>query len=375
MEDNKEKIDKKILVTGASSGIGRSVAFYFLNKGYQVALVGQDTASMKEMCTKNHFKNAVIFALDLVKDIQVFDLKSSVVEVFQTIDVIVNCAGVNIDGDVEKTFPQELDYSMDINVRANFIIIKNLSKFLKKGASIINISCLYGHRPMCGMISGCMSKAGLEALTRYAAAELAAQGVRVNAIAACPVETNIMRLLRVSENEINLYREKMAKYIPMGRIAKPDDIVKVVDFLASPRSKRITGQVIRVDGGRGLTSSGYVHYKGCRNMNSRFEPDGVTMNSWFDDIKKKFVAEKPEDIPTDPEKLSKFIDEKLAISNFSTRDSDAHISINANYKIVDNNDDNLKDKFLDKEQQRQFDENVNIKSSQANRFSKDSYGY
>lgn len=324
-EEN-EFLNKTVLVTGASSGIGRSVAFYFLNKGASVALVGQDVQSMREMCTKNKFKNAVIFCLDLVKDIQVFDLKSSLVEQLKTLDIVVNCAGVNIDGDIEKTYPQELDYSVDVNVRANFIIIKNISKFLNKDASIINISCLYGHRPMCGMISGCMSKAGLEALTRYAAAELAPQGVRVNAIASCPVETNIMRLLRVSENEVNLYREKMAKYIPMGRIAKPDDIVKVVAFLASKRSKRITGQVIRVDGGRGLTSSGYVHYKGARNMNSRFEPDGVTMNTWFDGIKKKFTNETAETIPEDPAALSKFIDEKINESNFSTRDSDAHTS-------------------------------------------------
>ena len=205
---------------------------------------------MKEMCQKNKFKNAVIFGLDLVRDIQIFDLKSSVVEQLKTLDIIVNCAGVNIDGDLEKTFPQELDYSIDLNLRANFIIIKNLSKFLNKGASIINIGCLYGNRPMAGMISGCMSKAGLEALTRYAAAELASSGVRVNAIVPCPVETNIMRLLQVEDKEIKSFREKMNKNIPMGRIAKPDDIVKVVAFLASKRSKRITGQIIRVDGGK-----------------------------------------------------------------------------------------------------------------------------
>ena len=212
---------------------------------------------------------------------------------------------------------------------------------------------------MCGMISGCMSKAGLEALTRYAAAELAVQGVRVNAVVPCPVESNIMRILQVPDKELNAFRDKMAKNIPLGRIAQPDDIVKVVSFLASKRSKRITGQIIRVDGGRGLTSSGYVHYLGCRSMNARFEPDGVTMSAWIDGLKNKIIKKDLENtIPDDPTKLQQFIDEKIAESNFSTKDSDAHTSINAIYKKVDNNDLNLKDKFLNEEQKQRFEENA-----------------
>lgn len=329
-------------------------------------MVGQDTESMKQMCKKYNFQNAVIFGLDLVRDIQIYDLKTSVVERLKTLDIIVNCAGVNIDGDIEKTYPQELDYSIDVNVRANFIIIKNLAKFMNEGASIINIGCLYGHRPMCGMISGCISKAGLEALTRYAAAELASSNVRVNAIVPCPVESNIMRLLQVDDKELKSFRDKMQKNIPLGRIGKPDDIVKVVAFLASKRSSRITGQIIRVDGGRGLTSSGYVHYMGCRNMNSRFEPDGVNVSTWFGGLKKMVIKENLEDtIPTGNEKLTQFIEDKIAESNFSTRDSDAHTSINAIYKKVDDNDDNLKDKFLNAQQKQRFDDNYNMLKSSA----------
>lgn len=331
-----------------------------MNCGATVGLVGQDTESMKKMCKEGNFKKAVIFGLDLVRDIQIFDLKSSVVERLQNIDILVNCAGVNIDGDIEKTYPQELDYSVDLNVRANFIIIKNLANYLEKNASIINIGCLYGNRPMVGMISGCISKAGLEVLTKYVAAELAPNGVRVNTIVPCPVETNIMRLLQVSETEINSYRDRMKKNIPMGRIAKPDDIVKVVSFLASKRSRRITGQIIRVDGGRGLTSSGYVHYKGCYKMNSRFEPDGVASESWFKGIKNLFPnSNSQEHIPEDKKELEQFIMNKIKESNFSTTDQDAHITLNANYKNVENNDEKLKDKYLNNDEKKRFDENTN----------------
>ena len=84
----------------------------------------------------------------------------------------------------------------------------------------------------------------------------------------------------------------MENYVPMGRIAKPDDIARVIAFLASEKSKCITGQVIKVDGGRNLTSSGYVHYKGMKNMNSRFEPDDVRIGTWIDGWKNKILGEK-----------------------------------------------------------------------------------
>ena len=126
-----------------------------------------------------------------------------------------------------------------------------------------------------------MSKAGLETLTRYAAADFASLGIRINAITACPVETNSFNLLNIGENEVNKFKKKMENNIPLGRMARPDDIVKVIIFLASKRSEKITGQIIKVDGGRSLTSSGYVHYKGMLNMNSRFEPDGERLKSWF----------------------------------------------------------------------------------------------
>ena len=74
----------------------------------------------------------------------------------------------------------------------------------------------------------------------------------------------------------------MKKNIPLGRIGLPDDIAKVIIFLCSNRASSITGKIIKVDGGRNLTSSGYVHYKGYKNMNSRFEPDDI---SFFSKVK------------------------------------------------------------------------------------------
>jgi hypothetical protein len=198
---------------------------------------------------------------------------------------------------------------------------------------------------MYGVISYAMSKAGLETLTRYAAADYASLGIRINAITACPVDTNSFGYIQVNENEIKDFKKKMENNIPLGRMARPDDIVKAIIFLASKRSEKITGQVIKVDGGRSLTSSGYVHYKGMKNMNSRFEPDGPNLSTWVGDFFNR--NKKMEDLIEDEKDLKKFIEENISQSNFSTRLTDAHFSINATYKRVDANEDLLKSKFFD----------------------------
>ena len=136
----------------------------------------------------------------------------------------------------------------------------------------------------------------------------------------------------------------MEKDIPLGRIARPDDIVKVIAFLASKRSEKITGQVIKVDGGRSLTSSGYVHYRGMKNMNSRFEPDRQKFTTWLGDMFSS--KQKMDKLIQNEAELKQFVEENINQSNFSTRLTDAHKNVNASYKIVDANEDLLKDRYL-----------------------------
>ena len=345
MNPKYEFLGKNVVVTGASSGIGQSAAIYFLNSGANVVLVGRDKETMESYCKQNNFKNATIMKLsDLRDDMGIYDLKSSIVERIQKIDILINCVGIKLDGDVEKTYPQDFDYTIDVNLRSIFLMLRLFERYFTQGASIINISCLYGTRPMCGVISYAMSKAGLETLTRYAAADYASLGIRINAITACPVDTNSFGYIKVSNEEINYFKKKMENYIPLGRIARPDDIVKVIVFLASKRSEKITGQIIKVDGGRSLTSSGYVHYRGMKNMNTRFEPDGPKLTSWLGDM---FTSNKKmEKCIEDEKELKKFVEENISQSNFSTRLTDAHRNVNASYKIVDANEELLKDRYL-----------------------------
>lgn len=310
---------KKIVITGASSGIGACCATYFLNCGSQVILVGRDIQSMK-LIAKKFPKTSTVIKCDLVKDDQIEDLKSSILEIFSSIDILINCAGLKLDSDIEKTFPQDFDYSLNINLRSVFLLIKNLYNNFSEKASIVNVSCLYGTRPMQGLISFSMAKAGLEAFTKVAAGELAFNNIRVNCVSCSPIISNSLRYVQANEKENALMEEKMKKNIPLGRIAYPSDPAKAIVFLCSKRAESITGQIIKVDGGRNLTSSGYVHYKGYYNMNSRFEPNDESLWNKFN-IFNLFKKEEKNGIKKvenmNEKELDKFINKTISESNFS----------------------------------------------------------
>ena len=345
MKFENEFYNKNIVITGASSGIGLSTAFYFLNSNANLILACQDVASMKSICKENKFLNAAIIKADLEKKEDIEYLLSFITKLFPTIDILVNCAGIKLDSDIEKTYSQDFNYIINTNLRSVFLILKELRPYFSQGASVINLSCLYGTRPMYGVISYAMSKAGLETLTRYAAAEFANLSIKINAISACPVNTNSFRYVKVSEDEINYFNKKMESNIPLGRIAEVEDIVKVIIFLASKRSSNITGQIIKVDGGRSLTSSGYIHYKGIQNMNVKFEPDSINIKNLLGNYFKK--EEKRLDKPiTDEIELKKFIKETISQSNFSTRYDKAHSSITSGYYKVKETDSRLTNRYL-----------------------------
>jgi hypothetical protein len=192
-----------------------------------------------------------------------------------------------------------------------------------------------------------MTKAGLEALTKVAAMELAQKGVRVNCVSSCPVDTNCYRFVGFGEAEYSKLKERISKNIPMQRMANPEDIVRTIVFLSSNRrSGRITGQIIKVDGGRSLTTSGYIPWAGSKMMNSRFEPDGVLETNVLGNMMKKLFSktETKQDIvfPLSEDDIDKYIVQ----SNFSTKLSDAHEKVMASYKNIEQNDNYLKKTFL-----------------------------
>ena len=152
------------------------------------------------------------------------------------LDAIVNAAGVIFDGDIENTYPQDYDYIVDLNLRAAFHITSLLAGFLEKSKGcVVNVSSCFGNRPQAGCISYCMSKAGLEMLTKCCAIELAPSGVRVNAVAPGATDTNLLRYAGYSEAEYESYKKRVEPLIPLQKVATPEDIAKSIIFLCSEK--------------------------------------------------------------------------------------------------------------------------------------------
>lgn len=173
------------------------------------------------------------------------------------VDILINCAGVIFAGDLEQMFPQDYDYLVDVNLRTPFLLTQFFSQFLKKSKGvIINISSEKGSRPEPGVLGFCMTKCGLEMLTKSSALELAPFGVRVNAVAPCMVDTNLYRYAGYNETENDSLKQRAAANIPMQRIARDEEVAKAVIFLSSEKALKITGHVMKVDGGKSLTGRG-----------------------------------------------------------------------------------------------------------------------
>jgi len=244
--------EKRIVITGASSGIGKALAFWFLNEGSYVALCGRDINSLNEI-GKQFPNQAISIQCDLGIDIQQYDMCTTIIEKLggeriRGIDILINCAGIIFDGDIETTFPQDYDYLMDINLRSSFHITQMLIPYLQKAQGcVVNVSSIFGHRPVTGSIGYSMTKAGLEMLTKCMALEVASTGVRVNAVAPGQTNTNFMRYAGLSESEYDFYKDRVSNNVPLKvqnlnnsniqcrRLLQQEEVAKGIIFLCSEK--------------------------------------------------------------------------------------------------------------------------------------------
>mmetsp|Transcript_1084 Transcript_1084/g.1999 ORF Transcript_1084/g.1999 Transcript_1084/m.1999 type:complete len:214 (+) Transcript_1084:805-1446(+) len=150
------------------------------------------------------------------------------------LDVLINCAGIIFAGDLDSIFPQDHDYQMDVNVRAPFVLINFFQDMLIAGQGcIVNMSCIKGSKAQPGLISYCMSKAGLEMLTKSVALELARFGVRANCVSSSFLSTNLYRRAGLTELENESIMQKEADTNPMGRSAQVEEVCHAIIHLTS----------------------------------------------------------------------------------------------------------------------------------------------
>jgi len=254
--NEKQFTGKVAFVTGATSGIGRACAMAFAQAGANVVCVGRKEDALMEL-ERNLLKTSsgvLTIRADLSHEDEAERAVQQAVDVFGGIDVLVNAAGHISSGTIENTSLQAWDEMMNVNVRASFVLMQKAApSLIERRGNIVNISSVTGLRAFPGVLAYCVSKAALDQLTRCAALELAAKGVRVNAVNPGVVVTQIHKRGGMSEEAYAAFLEHSKTTHPLGRTGRPEEIASLVLYLASDDASWITGATYSIDGGRAQT--------------------------------------------------------------------------------------------------------------------------
>jgi NAD(P)-dependent dehydrogenase (short-subunit alcohol dehydrogenase family) len=215
--------------------------------------VGRKTEALKEL-EKTIGAGVLTIEADLAETEAPAGVVARAVEVFGGIDILVNAAGHISNGTIENTSLQAWDDMMNVNVRAPFQLMqKALPSLIERRGNVVNVSSVTGLRAFPGVLAYCVSKAALDQLTRCASLELAAKGVRVNAVNPGVVVTQIHKRGGMNDEAYAAFLEHSKTTHPLGRSGRPEEIADLVLFLASDKASWITGATYSIDGGRSQT--------------------------------------------------------------------------------------------------------------------------
>jgi NAD(P)-dependent dehydrogenase (short-subunit alcohol dehydrogenase family) len=242
--------NKVAIVTGASQGIGFSLAETLADYGVNIVMVSRREAEGKKAAEKISERGVecLYFSADVSKKADVMNMVKVTSGHFPTIDILINSAGVNIRKPVLEFEEKEWDQIMDINLKGTFLCCQQVGKIMvqQKKGKIINISSISALTALWDRGVYATSKGGVSQLTKALALEWGPHGVNVNAIAPGVIVTPLTEKLLQKGSE---QYEKHMRKIPMGRFGKPGDLQGCAVFLASGASDYITGQTIYIDGG------------------------------------------------------------------------------------------------------------------------------
>jgi len=240
--------EKVALVTGASRGIGRAIALEFAKQGANVAVnyAGNEDKAQEvvEELSQLGVKAFKIQA-DVSNESSVKNMIKEVINQFGRLDILVNNAGVNKDNLLMRMKGSEFDQVINTNLKGVFLCTKAVTRQMmkQKAGRIVNIASIVGVSGNPGQANYVAAKAGVIGLTKTTAKELASRNILVNAVAPGFISTDMTDALTEEQ------RKEMQDMIPLARLGKPEDVARVVRFLASEDANYITGQTLHIDGG------------------------------------------------------------------------------------------------------------------------------
>lgn len=247
---------KIVIVTGASSGIGKAAAALFAQNGATVIAVGRNEKELVALQDSLGSKreNVKIHLADVNEYSQIDRMVSETVQAFGKIDVLVNSAGIIKNGTIENTTLDEWDKMMNVNLRSVFYLMqKCIPHMIESKGNIVNVSSVAGTRSFPNVLAYAVSKAAIDQLTRCSALELAAKGIRVNAINPGVVVTNLHTRSGMDAENYEAFLERAKETHPIGRPGTPEEVAELIYYLASDKAGWITGATYEIDGGRGQT--------------------------------------------------------------------------------------------------------------------------
>ena len=242
---NLELKNKVAIVTGASRGIGKSIAEKLANQGCKVVIVSRKIDDLNKVKDNINSSEIICYACDTTNQSQFKDIVQKVYDKWGSIDILINNAGITRDKLLLRLSENDWDEVINVNLKGYYNTIKVVSRFMLKNRSgkIINISSVIGQIGNSGQSNYAASKSGVEGMTRALAVELGSKNIHVNCIAPGYIKTEM------TNNLNGKIIENMKNSIPLNKLGSSQDVANLVCYLSSELSSYITGQVINIDGG------------------------------------------------------------------------------------------------------------------------------